>query len=125
MEEVPQPTTTAEEAQLVFAVGKVAAEAVAAVDRAAAADQQQGPAPVLADDTGARVGFPGFAHGIAVVIRHGVELSHVRHDLQQERVAAFKEFHADVVNKTFDNPKITVGIEDREYDRFLELAEKV
>lgn len=45
--------------------------------------------------------------------------------LQQERVSAFKEFHDDVVNKTFDDPKITVGIEDREYDKFLELAEKI
>ena len=45
--------------------------------------------------------------------------------LQQERVSAFKEFHDDVVNKTFDDPKITVSIEDREYDKFLELADKI
>ena len=45
--------------------------------------------------------------------------------LQQERVSAFKEFHDDVVNKTFDDPKITVGIEDCEYDKFLELADKI
>jgi 3-methyl-2-oxobutanoate hydroxymethyltransferase len=45
--------------------------------------------------------------------------------LQQERVSAFKEFHDDVVNKTFDDPKITVGIEEREYDKFLELADKI
>ena len=45
--------------------------------------------------------------------------------LQQERVSAFKEFHDDVVNKTFDDPKITVGIEEREYDNFVGRAEKI
>ncbi len=44
--------------------------------------------------------------------------------LQTERIAAFKEFHEDVVNKNFTEPGITVGIEDREYEKFLELAEK-
>jgi len=44
--------------------------------------------------------------------------------LQAERVAAFKEFHQDVIDKTFDDPKLTIGIQDREYDKFLELAEK-
>lgn len=45
--------------------------------------------------------------------------------LQQERVNAFKEFHSDVVEKTFEDPKITVGIEDREYEKFLNLADKL
>ena len=45
--------------------------------------------------------------------------------LQRERVAAFKEFHEDTVNKNFNDPKITVGIDDEEYDKFLELAEKI
>ena len=45
--------------------------------------------------------------------------------LQKERVAAFKEFHADTVNKNFNDPKITVTIEDREYEKFLELVEKI
>jgi len=41
-----------------------------------------------------------------------------------ERVKAFKEYHNDTVNKKFDDPKITVGIKDNEFDKFLELAEK-
>ena len=44
--------------------------------------------------------------------------------LQVERVKAFKEYHNDTVNKKFDDPKITVGIKDNEFDKFLELAEK-
>jgi 3-methyl-2-oxobutanoate hydroxymethyltransferase len=44
--------------------------------------------------------------------------------LQVERVNAFKEFHADTINKKFDDPKITVGIEDKEYEKFLKLSEK-
>ena len=45
--------------------------------------------------------------------------------LQQERINTFKEFHADTVNKKFNDPKITVPIKDDEFDKFLELAEKV
>jgi len=45
--------------------------------------------------------------------------------LQRERVEAFKEFHADTINKNFNDPKITVPIEDKEFDKFLELAEKI
>lgn len=45
--------------------------------------------------------------------------------LQKERVAAFKEFHADTINKNFNDPKITVGIEDREYEKFLKLVDKI
>jgi len=48
-----------------------------------------------------------------------------REKLQKERVTAFKEFHSDTVNKKFNDPKITIGIEDREYEKFLELAEKI
>ena len=45
--------------------------------------------------------------------------------LQRERVAAFKEFHQDTLDKNFNDPKITVSIDDREYDKFLEMAEKI
>ena len=44
--------------------------------------------------------------------------------LQNQRIDAFKSFHDDTINKKFDDPKITVGIEDNEYDKFLKLAEK-
>ena len=44
--------------------------------------------------------------------------------LQNERVEAFKSFHADTVNEKFDDPKITVGIADNEYEKFLKLSEK-
>ena len=44
--------------------------------------------------------------------------------LQSERIDAFKSFHDDTINKKFDDPKITVGIEDQEYEKFLKLAEK-
>ena len=44
--------------------------------------------------------------------------------LQMERIKAFKSFHDDTINKKFDDPKITVGIDDKEYDKFLKLAEK-
>ena len=45
--------------------------------------------------------------------------------LQEERIAAFKEFHEDTINKNFNDPKITVQIKDDEFDKFLELAEKI
>jgi|TARA_B100000085_G_scaffold220383_1_gene205204 3-methyl-2-oxobutanoate hydroxymethyltransferase len=45
--------------------------------------------------------------------------------LQEERIAAFKEFHEDTKNKNFNDPKITVQIQDDEFDKFLELAEKI
>ena len=44
--------------------------------------------------------------------------------LQEQRILAFKEFHEDTLNKNFNDPKITVGIEDNEFDKFLELSEK-
>ena len=45
--------------------------------------------------------------------------------LQQERINAFKEFHNDTINKNFNDPKITVKIEEKEFDKFLELSEKI
>ena len=45
--------------------------------------------------------------------------------LQKERILAFKEFHNDTINKKFNDPNITVSIDDREYDKFLKLAEKL
>tara|TARA_B110000438_G_C15815916_1_gene651934 strand:+ start:1143 stop:1970 length:828 start_codon:yes stop_codon:yes gene_type:complete len=45
--------------------------------------------------------------------------------LQKERVEAFREFHSDTINKNFNDPKITVKIEDKEFDKFLELCEKI
>ena len=45
--------------------------------------------------------------------------------LQSERILAFKEFHDDTINKKFNDPEITVQIKDDEYDKFLELAEKI
>ena len=45
--------------------------------------------------------------------------------LQEERIAAFKEFHEDTINKNFNDPKITVQIKDDEFDKFLELSEKI
>jgi 3-methyl-2-oxobutanoate hydroxymethyltransferase len=47
------------------------------------------------------------------------------HKLQIERVQAFKEFHEDTVNKKFSDPKINVSIESQEYEKFLELVEKI
>ena len=44
--------------------------------------------------------------------------------LHEERVHAFQEFHQDVITQAFDDPKITIGIEDREYEKFLKEAEK-
>ena len=45
--------------------------------------------------------------------------------LQKERIAAFKEFHDDTINKKFNDPKITVQIEDKEFDQFLNMSEKI
>ena len=45
--------------------------------------------------------------------------------LQEERILAFKEFHEDTINKKFNDPKINVQIKDDEFDKFLELAEKI
>jgi hypothetical protein len=40
-------------------------------------------------------------------------------------VKAFKEFHQDTLDRNFNDPKITVPIDDKEYDKFLEMAEKI
>ena len=45
--------------------------------------------------------------------------------LHNERVAAYKEYIKDVEEKKFDDPKITVSIEDREFENFLNLVEKI
>ena len=45
--------------------------------------------------------------------------------LQEERVNAFKEFHKDTIEKNFNDPKITVGIQDKEFEKFLTLIEKI
>ena len=45
--------------------------------------------------------------------------------LQEERVNAFKEFHKDTTEKNFNDPKITVEIEDKEFEKFLTLIEKI
>ena len=45
-------------------------------------------------------------------------------NLHKERVKAYKEFIQDTENKNFNDPKITVKIEDREYEKFLKLSEK-
>ncbi len=45
--------------------------------------------------------------------------------LQVERINAFKEFHEDTVNKKFNDPKITVPIQESEFEKFLKLADKV
>ena len=44
--------------------------------------------------------------------------------LHQELVKAFKEYIKDVEEKKFDDPKITVSIEQREFDKFQNLIEK-
>ncbi len=44
--------------------------------------------------------------------------------LHFERVNAYKEFIKDTEDKKFDDPKITVGIEDKEYESFLKLSDK-
>jgi 3-methyl-2-oxobutanoate hydroxymethyltransferase len=45
--------------------------------------------------------------------------------LQNQRISAFKEFHNDTIEKKFNDPKITVGIENSELDKFLKMAEKI
>ena len=45
--------------------------------------------------------------------------------LHQERVNAFKEYIKDVEEKKFNDPKITVGINEKEYDNFLNLVDKI
>ena len=45
--------------------------------------------------------------------------------LQEDRIDAFKKFHLDTINKKFNDPKITVAIEDSEFEKFQELAEKI
>tara|TARA_B100000575_G_C23140858_1_gene663852 strand:- start:4010 stop:4837 length:828 start_codon:yes stop_codon:yes gene_type:complete len=44
--------------------------------------------------------------------------------LHKERVNAYKEFIKDTEEGNFNDPKITVGIGDEEYEKFLKLSEK-
>ena len=44
--------------------------------------------------------------------------------LHVERVNAYKEFIKDTEDKKFNDPKITVEIEDKEYESFLKLSDK-
>ena len=46
-----------------------------------------------------------------------LKLSMIR--LQQERIAAFKEFIADVNDGSYPEKKHTVGIKDKEFEAFL------
>ena len=43
--------------------------------------------------------------------------------LQKERVAAYREFIDDVKKKSFNDPKITVGIDDGEFEKFMKLLD--
>ena len=45
--------------------------------------------------------------------------------LQTERISAFKQYHKDTIEKNFNDPSITVGIEEKEYEKFLRLTENV
>ena len=45
-------------------------------------------------------------------------------ELHIERVNAYKEFIKDTEDKNFNDPKITVRIEDKEYENFLKISEK-
>ena len=45
--------------------------------------------------------------------------------LQKERIAAYKEYIPDVQNKTFNDPKITVDVDDSEFEKFMKLIDTV
>jgi 3-methyl-2-oxobutanoate hydroxymethyltransferase len=45
--------------------------------------------------------------------------------LQRERVAAYREYVRDVQGKTFNDPELTVVIDDREFEKFLKHADSV
>lgn len=45
-------------------------------------------------------------------------------NLQKKRIEAFKEFHVDTINKKFNDLKLTVDIDKKEFDIFLKLSEK-
>ncbi len=44
--------------------------------------------------------------------------------LHNERVKAYKEFIKDTESRNFNDPRITVNIDDKEYEKFLKLSEK-
>jgi 3-methyl-2-oxobutanoate hydroxymethyltransferase len=45
--------------------------------------------------------------------------------LQKERIAAYKEYIHDVQNKTFNDPKITVDIDEGEFERIMKSADSI
>jgi 3-methyl-2-oxobutanoate hydroxymethyltransferase len=45
--------------------------------------------------------------------------------LQRERVAAYGEFIRDVQSRSFNDPEVTVDIDDREFDRFMKLVDSL
>jgi 3-methyl-2-oxobutanoate hydroxymethyltransferase len=45
--------------------------------------------------------------------------------LQRERVAAYSEFIRDVQSRSFNDPNITVGIDDKEFDKFMKHVDSV
>src|SRR5690606_22387855 len=80
-------------AQVVVAIGKVTAEAVAAVHRAAAADDQQQASVVFVDDPGAGIGVL-FAEGVEYIIRVFQQLLTQRQHLSQQGVVGVAFVHA-------------------------------
>ena len=45
--------------------------------------------------------------------------------LQRERVAAYGEFIRDVQSRSFNDPEVTVGIDDNEFAQFMKLVDSV
>jgi 3-methyl-2-oxobutanoate hydroxymethyltransferase len=45
--------------------------------------------------------------------------------LQKERIAAYREYVQDVKKKTFNDPALTVAIDDGEFERFIQLADSL
>jgi 3-methyl-2-oxobutanoate hydroxymethyltransferase len=45
--------------------------------------------------------------------------------LQRERIGAYREYVEDVKKKTFNDPEITVNIDDREFEKFMKLVNSI
>ena len=45
--------------------------------------------------------------------------------LQKQRIDAFKEFHEDTIKKKFNDPRINVDINEKEFEKFLKQSEKL
>jgi 3-methyl-2-oxobutanoate hydroxymethyltransferase len=45
--------------------------------------------------------------------------------IQNERIAAYREYIHDVQHKTFNDPKITVSIDERELEKFMRSADSI